>query len=110
MAGDGAWLFGEKGLAEVSIPVLLIQANMDSKYQIAESKFIFENLGTPQKEMITFLEKGHMMIYDSDSIAQMAHFAVAFFGYHLHGYEDYAKYFSKEFVDQYQDLFWGVYD
>jgi hypothetical protein len=34
---------------------------------------------------------------------------VAFFGYHLQGWEEYAKYFSEDFVTQYEDLAWGIY-
>ena len=33
---------------------------------------------------------------------------VAFFGYHLQGRDDYAEYFSEEFVAQHDDLAWGV--
>ena len=39
----------------------------------------------------------------------MAHFAVAFFGYHLQGREDLGFYFSEEFVGQHDNLAWGVY-
>ena len=42
-------------------------------------------------------------------VARMAHFAVAFFGYHLQEREDLAWYFSEEFVAQHDDLAWGVY-
>jgi hypothetical protein len=38
----------------------------------------------------------------------MAHFAVAFFGYHLQGRQDLAGYFSEDFVAQHDDLVWGV--
>jgi hypothetical protein len=41
---------------------------------------------------------------------RMAHFAVAFFGYHLQGRADYAAYFSEKFVKQHDDLAWGVYE
>jgi hypothetical protein len=40
----------------------------------------------------------------------MKHFAIAFFGYHLQGRADYADYFSEEFVGQFKDLAWGVYE
>lgn len=39
----------------------------------------------------------------------MVHFAVSFFGYHLQGHKDYAKDFSKEFVEQHDDLGWDDY-
>jgi len=49
------------------------------------------------------------MIFDREIIPRMAHFAVAFFGYHLQGRDEFAQYFSEEFVSQYDDLAWGVY-
>jgi hypothetical protein len=49
------------------------------------------------------------MIYNPDMVARMAHFAVAFFGYHLQGQEDLKYYFSEEWVTQHPDLAWGVY-
>jgi hypothetical protein len=51
-----------------------------------------------------------MMIYEADMVARMAHFAAAFFGYHLQGREDLAPYFSEEFVAGHDDLAWGVYE
>jgi hypothetical protein len=39
----------------------------------------------------------------------MRHFATAFFGYYLQGREDYAEYFSEDFVTQFDDLAWGLY-
>ena len=51
----------------------------------------------------------HMMVYNQEMVARMAHFAVAFFGYHLQGRQDMAQYFSEDFVAQHNDLFWGVY-
>ena len=57
---------------------------------------------------VSFVGKNHMMIINTASVARMAHFAVAFFGYHLQGREDLQWYFSEEFVDQYGDLFWGI--
>jgi hypothetical protein len=74
-----------------------------------ENALIFEHLGTPDKALISFVGEDHMMIYDPEMVARMAHFAVAFFGYHLQGREDLAYFFSEEFVAQYEDLAWGVY-
>lgn len=49
------------------------------------------------------------MIMIPELVERMQHFATAFFGYYLQGRQDYAEYFSQEFVDQYEDLAWGVY-
>ena len=107
MAGEGWWLFGEKGLASVDRPTLIIAATQDELY--AENAIIFEHLGTTDKTFISFVGKDHNMIIEEEMIARMAHFAVAFFGYHLQGRQDLAQYFSQDFVNQHDDLAWGVY-
>ena len=107
MAGEGWWLFGERGLAAVDRPTLIIAATRDELYP--ENALIFEHLGTPDKALISFIGLDHMMIFDPKMVARMAHFAVAFFGFHLQGREDLAWYFSEDFVAQHDDLAWGVY-
>jgi hypothetical protein len=49
------------------------------------------------------------MVYDAAMIARMAHFAAAFFGYHLQAREEMAQYLSKDFVAQQEGLAWGAY-
>jgi predicted dienelactone hydrolase len=110
MAADGAWLYGEKGLAAVDRPTLMVQATEDSPYQPAEAEFIFENLGAPEKGMVSFIGKEHMMVFEPETVKKLQHFAVAFLGYHLQGLEEYQQYFSEEFVSQFPDLAWGVYE
>jgi len=106
LAAEGWWLFGERGLAVVDRPTLIIVATEDVLYP--ENALIFEHLGTPEKALISFVGPGHMMVYRVEMVARMAHFAVAFFGYHLQGREDLASYFSEDFVAQHDDLAWGV--
>ncbi|MBN1147785.1 MAG: hypothetical protein JXA78_11060 [Anaerolineales bacterium] len=110
MAPEGAWLFGERGLAAVDRPTLIIGATEDDIcFYNLEAVYIFEHLGAPERVMISFVGQGHMMVYDAEMVARMAHFAVAFFGYHLQGRQEYAAYFSEDFVGQYEDLAWGVF-
>ena len=110
MAADGAWLYGERGLATVDRPVLMIAPTADEgiPYQV-ETRFIFENLGGPSKSMISFVGRGHMMVFYPEPVDRMQHFATAYFGYYLQGRQDYAGYFSEEFVSRYDDLAWGLY-
>ena len=114
MAPEGAWLFGERGLAAVDRPTLIIGATEDHgdygcPYEM-EAVFIFEHLGAAESAMISFIGKGHGMIVTTGPVEHMQHFATAFFGYYLQGREDYAEYFSENFVNQYDDLAWGVYE
>jgi len=107
MAGEGWWLFGGRGLAAVDRPVLMIVGTEDELYP--ENALVFEHLGTSEKALISFVGPDHMMVFNTEMRARMAHFAVAFFGYHLQGRGDLAWYFSEEFVAQHDDLAWGVY-
>jgi len=106
MACEGWWLFGEKGLAAVDRPVLMIDATNDELYK--ENVLIYKHLGTSDKALISFVGPDHMMVYDREMVARMAHFAVAFFGYYLQGRQDLAGYFSEDFVAQHDDLVWDV--
>jgi predicted dienelactone hydrolase len=106
LAGEGWLLFGGKGLAAVDRPKLMIVSKRDIWY--LENTLIFEHLGMPEKALISFVGQDHMMVFDPEMIARMAHFAVAFFGYHLQGRKDLAYCFSEDFVAQHDDLAWGV--
>ena len=107
MSPDGAWLFNQRGLAAVDRPVFFLCAE-DEFYAPGEMEYLFKSLGTDEKTGVTFLNRGHMMIYDSVTVSQISHFANAFFGYHLQGREDYEPLFSEDFVNQQNDLAWGV--
>lgn len=111
MAPDGAWLFGERGLAAVQLPVLMICGTADSRdtdYR-ASCVYTFEQLGSPEKGLISFIDQDHMMVFDKEPKRRIKHFITAFFGYHLQGSETYQEAYSQEFVSQYDDLAWGVY-
>ena len=113
MAPDGAWIFGERGLAAVDRPILIICGTNDRYDRLSvydtESVYIFEHLGTPDRTLISFVGWNHFMIYSTEPVERMQHFATAFFGTYLQRRADYAKYFSEDFVAQYEDLAWGVY-
>ena len=107
MAGEGWWLFGERGLAAVDRPILMIVATHDELYR--ENVLIFDHLGTPDKALISFVGPDHMMVFTPEWQDRMGHFAVAFFGYHLQGKPEYRHYFSQDFVSRIPFLKWGVY-
>ena len=110
MAPEGAWLFGERGLAAVDRPVLMIGATADTinPYD-QEVSFIYDALGTPERALISFIDQIHGMIDDPEMLARLKHFAAAFFGFQLQGKTDYAGYFSEDFVSRHTGLAWGVY-
>jgi len=107
IAGEGWWLFGEQGLAATNRPTLMIAGTRDELYP--ENTLIFDHLGTADKALISFVGYGHQMIYDFEVVARIGHFAAAFFGHHLKGCVELARFFSEAFVQQHDDLVWGVH-
>jgi predicted dienelactone hydrolase len=108
MSGEGWWLFGERGLSTVSRPVLIIVGTADKLY--LENVLIFNHLGTNDKALISFIGDGHMVMVENRAhITRIAHFMVAFFGYQLQGREEFEYFYSEDYVDQFDDLAWGVY-
>ena len=99
MGPEGFDLIGPEGLAAVTVPALFIAAQ-DDQYNtyFPATTSLFEYY--PNAELITFMGADHMMPFDPDVRIQMGRFAVAFFGYHLAGREDFAPYLTKEFVEQ----------
>lgn len=104
MACDGWLLFGERGLAAVDRPVLMIVANRDELF--GETNLIFRHLGTNDRRFIAFKDLDHTMIYDDQQVSRIAHFAVAFFGTTLQGNKDYPRYLTEEFVKKHAELDW----
>jgi predicted dienelactone hydrolase len=110
IAPDGAWFYGERGLAMADRPMLIIAPTADewTPYKI-ETAYIFEHAGSPERFMISFIGRGHMFVLDPEMAKRIHHFAAAFFGTYLQGKTEYRGYFSEEFVSQFDDLAWGVY-
>jgi predicted dienelactone hydrolase len=110
MGPEGAWLFGERGLAAVDRPTMILAGTEDNiNYYDLEAVYIFENLGVPDRSMVSFIDQTHSMADVPEQAKRMNHFVTAFFGYHLQGREDFAEYYSEEYVSQQEGLAWGVY-
>ena len=111
MGAGGAWLFGERGLAAVDRPTFIIAGTQDTIVPYSsESAYIFQNIGTREKYMVSFVGQGHLLVFNSRQTARINHFATAFFGYYLGGKSEYRSYFSEDFVSQFDDLAWGVFE
>ena len=108
MAPTVSWFYGERGLAAVERPIFLLWGTKDEIYP-TEAAYTFDHLVSSDRYLISFIGKTHMLPMVEYGALRIKHFATAFFGYHLQGREDYAEYFSEEFVSQFDDLAWGVY-
>lgn len=105
--GLGApFMYSERSLAAVDRPLLVIVPT-DELHPILTH--VFKQVGNPEKVMISFINRDHMMVLNSIEAERMNHFVTAFFGYYLQGREEYAKYFLEDFIAQFDDLAWGFY-
>lgn len=109
MSGKGEWLFGPEGLAAAD-KAIIITAGTNEGTRYEEGYRIFEELGTSEKIFISFVDQGHMMVFSQTPNDQMRHIAIAFFSYHLKGREEYAQYFSEDYISQIEGLAWGWYE
>ena len=97
-SGHAAWL------PWTALYIIIHGSADDINYYDLEAVYIFDHLGTPDKTLISFVDQGHMIIFNDEQLLKMKHFAAAFFGYHLQGQEKYARYFSEDFVSQKEGL------
>ena len=74
-----------------------------------EAGYTFDHLTIPDRYLISIIGGTHMLPFHDESASRLKHFATAFFGYYLQGHKEYAEYFSEDFVNQFEDLAWGVY-
>ncbi len=110
LAPEGAWIFGPRGLAAVDKPILIVHPTEDQyNYYDLEAIPIFEGIGTTDKALISYVGKDHMIGMDLQPKQRIEHFMAAFFGHRLAGNEEFAQYYSQEFVEQDPELAWGVY-
>ena len=106
MGNDALILFGERGLAAIDRPTLVLESSEDEGYPYASEMFRY--MPKEHAALITNVGKDHMILLDPGGLGRMRHFIVSFFGYHLLGRKEYAPYFSREFVEQQEGLAWGV--
>ncbi|MFC1961377.1 hypothetical protein ACFLYO_11795 [Chloroflexota bacterium] len=103
--------FGARGLASVTVPTLLLAGTSDP-YAPYEELMVptFTNLGAEERYLISFIDAGHHPEWTLRGENFYKHFSTTFFGYYLQDNEDYAEYLTEEFVEQFEDLAWGVYE
>jgi predicted dienelactone hydrolase len=109
MAPEGAWLFGPEGLAAADRPALILGGTEDDiNYYHLEIVTIFEQLGSQDKNLISFSKWDHFMIFDENIAQRMNMLATAFFSYHLKDEDEYLNYLSEEYINEQFGLEWGA--
>jgi predicted dienelactone hydrolase len=108
MSPGFAPLFGERGLATMDTPMLLMGATADETlhYQ-EEAVYIYDHVGIADRYLISFVGYSHRSLLFADP--RRDHFMTAFFGYYLQGREEYAQYLTADYVNSIEGLEWGPY-
>lgn len=104
-------VFGENGLETATLPTLFLGCVQDSQLVYDDVVFAYDYLGSQDKYLLSLLKAGHIWA-DQSAITfrpEITHFATAFFAYYLQSQENYSQYLSSEYVEQFEDLAWGVY-
>jgi len=110
MSSESEILFGPRGLAYTNKPVLITSGSNEPPIFYESSFRAFQEFGSAEKTFISFVNQDHFMIFDSSAKKRMEHLGVAFFSHHLKGYDEYAYYYSEEFISQVEGLAWGWYE
>ncbi|MBN1964978.1 MAG: hypothetical protein JW910_10040 [Anaerolineae bacterium] len=102
-------LLGEHGLESITVPTLLLAGTLD-EFAAYEQEIVpmYAQLNPENRYLISFVGYGHHPENTPDGAAYYRHFSTAFFGYFLQGQEDYADYLTEAYVDDFEDLVWGV--
>lgn len=113
LAGAPGMVFGERGLAEADVPMLMMAAthDTDTPYEPAAA-FVYENWGDADHYLLTFVGADHNFGYRSvpnSDVDMIDHFATAFFGLYLQNRHEYAEYLTVHHVNACGDLYSGVY-
>jgi predicted dienelactone hydrolase len=104
-------VFGEHGVEAVAVPTLMLAATKDDlvpyKKQIVP---MYAQLSGEERYLISFIGYGHLPQNLHQGEVYFKHFSTAFFGYYLQEQETYIEYLTETYVNNFEDLAWGVYE
>jgi predicted dienelactone hydrolase len=106
-------MFGERGLAAVTIPTMIIAATADEHVSYQEEIVpMYAHLGTEDRYLLSLVDYTHFAHVSPTGESYYKNFSTAFFGTYLKGWENYAAYLTADYVESLDvdDLVWGVYE
>lgn len=88
-------IFGDEGLAAVTIPVFIVGGTADEAcpYDLDVSNF-FTQLGSEDRSLVTFEKRTHIQVIRE--LLPLMQYETAFFGLHLQDKSDYAQYLTPD--------------
>ena len=102
-------LFGEEGLETATVPSLIIGPTQDDVADYEDDvAFLYTHLGSEDRLLISYIGARHTTPFSSTFSPYTMHFSTAFFGLYLKDETDSAEYVTQEFVEQFEDIAWGI--
>jgi predicted dienelactone hydrolase len=96
-------LFGDDGLASVTIPTFIVGATNDEScpYDLDASNF-YAHLGSEDRSLVTLDKRTHIMVIRE--LPLLMQYETAFFGLHLQGKSDYAQYLAPDTASAFRNV------
>jgi predicted dienelactone hydrolase len=96
-------MFGQDGLASVTVPVFIIGGTSDEfcnyDYDVA---YFYETVGSSDRYLVSLKDASHRAVIQASDV--IIHYATAFFGYYLQGKTDYTQYMTPESAEAFNDV------
>lgn len=101
-------MFGERGLASVSLPIIILAPTHDEVFSYQQETVLMYNyLGSNDRYLINLIDGSHNSTLTTTPSQKILF--TAFFGYYIKSQEKYAQYLKDNYVNNLQGLSWGVY-
>jgi predicted dienelactone hydrolase len=98
VAPCSAFLFGDRGLAAMTVPVLFLAGTADTTCDYQDNAaYSFERIGSIDRYLVSVDGASHYSIAFNRTPPR--HLTVAFFGYYLQGNAEYAEYLTPQWVE-----------
>jgi predicted dienelactone hydrolase len=101
-------VFGKRGLAPVSLPIILLAPTRDGLCSYKnETVLMYNYLGSKDRFLINLIDGSHISTFTTTRSQKILF--TAFFGYYIKNQEEYTQYLKDDYVNNLQGLSWGVY-
>lgn len=96
-------MFGEAGLAAISIPIFIIAGTADHTcpYDI-DAVYLYDHVSSSDRYLVSLQDRDHAGSFAEPGLT--LHYASAFFGYYLRSQTDYAQYMLPESAEAFNDV------
>lgn len=98
-----AQMFGEDGLASVTVPAFMADGTADHTCPYAiDAAYYYQHLGSPNRYLVSLKDRDHSGSFSEGNL--IPEYVTAFFGLYLKGETDDAQYLTPDTASAYKDV------